>query len=236
MEVLPEGEYFVGTRGGGMDHAAVLASEPGCALLIHFAPLSVSSVPIPKDWTFLVAHSLTTAEKSGDIRSQYNARRTEGTRAIELLGFASYREAVERYSWSELSSLADSRLEGNERKRFLHVVGEASRVNHAAIALKDADAETFGRALNASHTSLRDLLEVSCPALDELVEVARESGAFGARLTGAGFGGCVVIACHSRDRDRVADGIVQRFYARRSGFDRDKHLMLAVPSAGAMHA
>jgi galactokinase len=62
MEVLPEGEYFVGTRGGGMDHAACLASREGCASLIEFVPLSVRAVPVPDDWSFLVAHSLTTAE------------------------------------------------------------------------------------------------------------------------------------------------------------------------------
>ena len=58
MEVLPEGEHFVGTRGGGMDHAASLASQAGCASLIEFDPLAVRPVPIPPDWAFLVAHSL----------------------------------------------------------------------------------------------------------------------------------------------------------------------------------
>src|ERR1035438_1763865 len=75
MEVLPEGEQFVGTRGGGMDHAASLASQTGCASLIEFDPLAVRPVPIPPDWAFLVAHSLTAAEKSGAVRQQYNACR-----------------------------------------------------------------------------------------------------------------------------------------------------------------
>jgi len=52
MDVLPEGEYFVGTRGGGMDHAAVLAGRRGCAILVNFAPLSVSSIPVPEGWVF----------------------------------------------------------------------------------------------------------------------------------------------------------------------------------------
>src|SRR5262249_61512915 len=57
MEVLPDGEQFVGTRGGGMDHAAVLASRKGCASLISFRPISVRHIPIPEEWGFFAAHS-----------------------------------------------------------------------------------------------------------------------------------------------------------------------------------
>src|SRR5205085_5771022 len=95
MQVLPDGEQFVGTRGGGMDHAAVLASEPGCASLIDFEPVSVRPIPIPPEWGFLVAHSLEAAEKSGGAREAYNARRRAGTRALERLGFPSYKAAIE---------------------------------------------------------------------------------------------------------------------------------------------
>lgn len=236
MGVLPEGEYFVGTRGGGMDHAAVLAAQPGCALLIRFAPVSIESVPVPKGWAFLAAHSLTTAEKSGEVRAMYNARRTEGTRAVERLGFASYRDALARHSSDELIQMGEGRLTGEERERFLHVVGEAARVDQALAAMRAGDAAGFGRLLTASHQSLRDLLEVSCPALDELVETALSAGALGARLTGAGFGGFAVIACHAANRDQIAEEIVRRFYLKRDGFIRSQHLIFAEPSAGALHA
>jgi galactokinase len=63
MEILPDGEQFVGTRGGGMDHAAALGSKAGCATLVEFAPVAVRHIPVPRDWAFLVAHSLQTAEK-----------------------------------------------------------------------------------------------------------------------------------------------------------------------------
>ena len=234
MEVLPEGEYFVGTRGGGMDHAAVLASEAGCALLIRFGPLAIAPVLVPKEWSFLVAHSLTTAEKSGEMRARYNSRRTEGMRAVERLGFKSYREAVEGRRFDQLRVLADRGLEGKERRRFLHVTGEAFRVEEAAAALRAKDADAFGRLMNASHESMRDLLEISNAALDELVETALRAGAFGARLTGAGFGGCAVVACHAVDRDRVAEGIVRGYYSKRADFDRVTHLIAAEPSPGAL--
>ncbi|MBS1874391.1 MAG: hypothetical protein JSU00_14335 [Acidobacteria bacterium] len=235
MEVLPEGEYFVGTRGGGMDHAAVLAPDPGCALLVHFSPLSAESIPVPRDWAFLVAHSMVAAEKSGEVREKYNSRRVAGSTALKTVGFDSYGQAVSRHSFEDLKRLAAEKLDGDELKCFLHVTGESCRVGAAVEAMMQDDIEAFGALLDASHESLRYLLGVSCPELDELVEAAREAGAFGARLTGAGFGGCAVIACHSANREEVARELVDRFYSKREGFDASRHLIFAEPSAGALH-
>jgi galactokinase len=75
MEILPDGEQFVGTRGGGMDHAAVLASRAGHASLVSFHPAAVRHVAIPREWVFLVADSGVRAEKSGAARERYNAAR-----------------------------------------------------------------------------------------------------------------------------------------------------------------
>jgi galactokinase len=236
MEILPEGEQFVGTRGGGMDHAAVLACRSGSALLVRFAPLAVHPVPIPEGWAFLVAHSLTTAEKSGALRAEYNSRRLAGTAALGRLGFSSYAEAIEGRSFSELRSLAEGRLAGEELRCFLHVAGEALRVREALDAIGSADSERFGQILNASHESLRHLLRVSCPALDLLVESARAAGALGARLTGAGFGGCAAVFCRLADRGRIAAELVRRYYSGQPGFDPETHLIAAEPSAGALHA
>ncbi len=180
MDVLPEGEHFVGTRGGGMDHAASLASREGCASLIRFAPLSIAHIPIPRDWGFLVAHSLETAEKSGPARDAYNAVRASGDMA--------------------------------------HANSEAQRVEEAVHAMQRGDAACFGRLLCESHISLRDRLHVSTPALDRLVEAAMRSGALGARLTGAGFGGCAVVFARRADLDGVRRGLIERFYAGRPEF------------------
>ena len=174
MRILPDGEHFVGTRGGGMDHAASLASKAGCASLIEFQPLAVHHVPIPEDWSFLVAHSMQTAEKSGAARDEYNARRRAGVNQ--------------------------------------HTTSEAARVQDAVAAMRRGDAPAFGRLLLESHASLRDYLKVSTPALDALVEAAMQSGALGARLTGAGFGGCAVVLCYRRDLDRVRRGLIESFY------------------------
>jgi galactokinase len=234
MDVLPQGEHFVGTRGGAMDHAAVLAGRRGCAILVGFEPLTVRSVPVPEGWVFLIAHSLTTAEKSGEARSSYNARRSAGASALHRLGFTSFSEAFEQYGADELSELAGWRLEDDEQRCFRHVVTEAARVKKAVWAMRQGDARAFGHLLNESHASLRDWLRVSCPALDSLVEAARAAGALGARLTGGGFGGCAVILCRAAERERVTAGIVERFYAGRPEFDPKVHLIAAEPSAGAL--
>ena len=229
MEILPEGEQFVGTRGGGMDHAASLASREGCASLIEFEPLAVRPIPVPRDWRFLVAHSLHTAEKSGAARDAYNARRAAGTAALECLGFVSYRAAMAE------PAFAEQLPPGPERESFLHVTSEAWRVRAAVQALEQNDAGTFGRLLLESHASLRDRLRVSSPALDQLVETAVESGALGARLTGAGLGGCAVVFCQKRDLAAVRRGLIDHYYAGHSDFDPDRHLIDAQPGPGALH-
>jgi galactokinase len=199
MEVLPEGEHFVGTRGGGMDHAASLASRQSCASLIEFAPLAIRHVPIPSGWSFLVAHSGVTAEKSGAVRERYNARRKAGSTALARLGASTYREVLDR----DVAPLAASLSTLEEQDAFLHTTSEALRVRQAVAAMERGDAETFGRLLSESHASLRDRLHVSCRALDHLVDAATASGALGARLTGAGFGGCIVAFCLTDQLDRV---------------------------------
>jgi galactokinase len=235
MAVLPDAEHFVGTRGGGMDHAVVLGAEAGCAALIHFDPLSICPVRIPRGWTFLVAHSLTAAEKSGAVREEYNLRREAGTVARKRLGFASYAAAIEGRDVADLKTLADEKLKGMERRSFLHVAGEAIRTTDAVSALRDADADSFGCLMNESHASLRDLLGVSNAALDELVDIARSAGALGARLTGAGFGGCAVILCDRARQQDIEEALIRRFYQSRAGFNREMHLLRVEPSAGALH-
>jgi galactokinase len=212
MEILPEGEQFVGTRGGGMDHAASLASRKGCASLIAFEPLSVRPIPIPADWGFLVAHSMRTAEKSGAMREAYNARRRWGRRF-------------------RLPQTDPASLTGDERHALQHVTGEARRVEAAVAAMERADAPAFGRLLLESHASLRDLLKVSCPELDRLVEAAMESGALGARLTGAGFGGCAVVFANKRDLPAIRSGLIERFYAG----DHSAFLIAAEPGPGTLY-
>jgi galactokinase len=208
MEVLPDGEQFVGTRGGGMDHAASLGSRAGCASLIGFAPVTIRHVPVPEDWTFLVVNSLIRAEKSGRARDEYNARRNATMTAREKLDCG-----------EPLTPL--------EEEAYKHVTTEADRVQLAVTAMERGEAELFGDLMRMSHESLRHRLRVSLPALDQLVGTAMDAGALGARLTGAGFGGCIVVLARRAESDKVKAGIARRF--RGPVFE-------AQPGAGALES
>jgi galactokinase len=210
MDVLPDGEQFVGTRGGGMDHAASLGSRAGHASLVRFNPVTIRHIPIPAEWGFLVANSLVRAEKSGPAREEYNARRNATVIAREKLA-------------------AGEPLTALEEEAHLHVVTESQRVSDAVAAMERRDAHAFGRLLVESHESLRDRLRVSCDALDRLVEAAMRSGSLGARLTGAGFGGCAVVFALKRDLPNVCQGLTTRFYSGSS-----EHIFEAVPGDGAL--
>ncbi|MGW8283972.1 MAG: hypothetical protein ACWGON_11790, partial [Gemmatimonadota bacterium] len=122
-------------------------------------------------------------------------------------------------------------------RRFRHVVSEAQRTWLAESALRSADRETFGVLMSASHASLRDDYEVSGPELDHLVELALDSGAYGARLTGAGMGGCIVALCSSGTVDSVLDALREGYFVEQSVGDLrpdlSQRLFVAVPSAGA---
>jgi galactokinase len=200
MKVLPEGEYFVGTRGGAMDHAAVLASRAGSALLVNFDPLSVEPVPIPPGWRFLVAHSLIMSRKSAGAREAYN--RIRQSRHVPEVA--------------------------------RHVDGEVQRVAAAVSALRNDDISAFGDVLFESHRSLRNDLRVSCPELDRIVEIAGQSGAAGARLTGAGFGGCAIVVARGEGILAVQSALEREFYAGREGFDASRHLFEVQASDGAL--
>ena len=198
MAVLPDGEQFVGTRGGGMDHAASMGSRAGHASLISFHPVAIRRVPIPPDWAFVVINSGVRAEKSGQAREEYNARRNATVAAREKLARGEALTALETEAYG-------------------HVTGERERVHQAVTAMERDDPETFGRLMRESHQSLRDRLRVSIDALDDIVDRAMAAGALGAKLSGAGFGGCVVAVARRRDEEKVAGCFGQAAFAARAG-------------------
>ncbi len=121
------------------------------------------------------------------------------------------------------------------RRRVRHVLSEADRVDAAEAALGAGDAREFGRLMVASHVSCRDDYEVSCPALDALTVIATEAGALGARLTGAGFGGCTVNLVEAGEVARFLGVMDRRFYQPRlaPGEPPDAHRFVFTPQAGA---
>lgn len=121
------------------------------------------------------------------------------------------------------------------RRRARHVLSEADRVNTAEAALRAGDAQEFGRLMVASHLSCRDEYEVSCPALEALTAIATDAGALGARLTGAGFGGCTVNLVAAAEVDRFLAVMDRRFYEPRlpRGEPKGRHRFVFTPQAGA---
>lgn len=258
---LAAGERYVGTEGGGMDQAACLLAEAGHALRIAFDPLRTATVPVPPGWRFMVAHSLERAEKSGSARETYNRRRRETEEALGRLRGAGGRDVttVSRAGTAAGGGTADAEpitapttyprllatlgasallarsadLPAPLDRRFRHVVTEAARVDEAEHALRDEDLEPFGAVLLDGHCSLRDDFEVSTPALDRLVEIAVACGAAGARLTGAGLGGCVVAVCEAGREGALMAGLEQDFYRDRAvDGPLDDQLFLVRPAAG----
>ena len=177
---------FVGLRSGIMDQLASACGVRDHALLIDCRSEELTPVPIPREAAVVVADSGVKHELSG---SAYNARRAESEEAARLLGARTLRDV----SAGELARRGGE-LPDVLRRRARHVVSENARVLAAADAFRAGDLARAGELMNASHDSLRDDYEVSAPELDLLVDAARAvSGVFGARMTGGGFGGSIVV-------------------------------------------
>jgi galactokinase len=168
-----------GVPTGLMDQLAATSGIDGHALLVDFATDACVPVPVPDDVDVLVVHS---REQRSLERTAYAARGAEIARAAALIGPLRDRPT------GDADDLGDEVL----RRRARHVISENARVIAMAEALATGDVAGAGRRMVESHRSLRDDLQVSTPAIDALVEALLALGVLGARLTGAGFGGCVV--------------------------------------------
>ncbi len=187
---------FVGVNCGIMDQYISALGRAGHALLIDCRSLAYELVPLD-DAGYRVVVADTTVRR-GLAGSEYNVRRAQCEEAVRILGERMDKpiKALRDVTPDELTEHAAA-LPEVVRKRALHVVGENARTLDAVAALKAGDLETFGRLMDDSHESLRDLYEVSSPELDALVAAAQGvGGVLGARMTGAGFGGCAVALVH----------------------------------------
>lgn len=213
---------YVGVRSGIMDQYASLLCERGTALLVDCRTLEAETVPLDLAGAGLSLLVCDTRVERGLADTGYNERREQCERAARSLGVEELRDARD----DELQR----RLSGVELRRARHVVSENARVLEAAAALRRRDFERFGSTMYASHASLRDDYEVSTPELDAFVGLAREAGALGARLTGAGFGGCAVALLPSPETDRFASRVREAFAGR--GFEEPVFYEF-LPAAGA---
>jgi galactokinase len=169
-----------GVPSGIMDQLASAAGVEGHALVIDCGSLDVRPVPMPDGVEVVVVHS---GVRRGLAGTAYAERRAECAAAEREVG------PLRSAALSDLSTIGDPVV----RRRARHVVTENQRVREFADALSTGGLDALGGLMAGSHASLRDDFEVSIPALDDLVaRLEATPGVFGARLTGAGFGGCVV--------------------------------------------
>ncbi len=181
---------FVGMQCGIMDQFISVLGRKGQALLVDCRSLEHRLVPIPEGCSVVVANTM---KRRGLVDSEYNRRRSECEEGVRLLRrHLPDVQALRDVSLEDLEGFGDE-LPPGVRKRCRHVVTENARVLAGVEALQSGDAARFGELMLASHASLRDDYQVSCPELDVMVEAALGiEGLYGARMTGAGFGGCTV--------------------------------------------
>lgn len=197
--------HYAGCLCGIMDQMAAAVAAPAEAILLDCRDLSVERITLPSDWGVLIVDSGTRREL---VTGEYNQRRLQCEAAARHYGVTSLRElqptqlSMQRQALDELTF-----------RRARHVVTENERVLQAANALKTGDLRSFGLALCASHESLRTDFEVTVPEVDRLAAelnalIARHAeGRGGARMTGGGFGGCVIAVVEHSALESVRTGL-----------------------------
>ncbi len=219
---------YVGMNCGIMDQFASAACQEGHALLLDCRSLETRPVPVPAGAAVVV---MDTGARRTLAGSAYNDRRAACERVVAEIAKASPDVGALRDVTVERLEAAKPRLDAADFKRASHVVPENQRPVEAAHALEAGDLARAGRLMNDSHFSLRDLYEVSCEELDLVTEIARrQPSCYGARMTGAGFGGCAVGLVKAADVGSFCDAVLSAYEAR---IDLPAALYPCRPEAGA---
>jgi len=290
-ERMASAEWYVGTQGGGMDHASSILSEKGKALKIDFFPLRVRPVSLPAGYTIVVANTMVLSTKTKESKLRFNLL-PAACRAATAMLVASYsldpeknkflgdiyrtmgREETlkalrdtftrDRYTKQEIAAFVGRTVEELDRELFTtsagelipepeggfrvgararHVITETIRLEESIKAIEAGDGEAFGEQINGSWLSCRDDFEISHPALEDIVAIAREAGSSGSRLTGAGWGGCTVHLVADSKVEQVMEALQKGYYedaiskypeAEKRYREKPEDALLACrPSAGA---
>jgi len=218
---------FVGVPCGIMDQAASTLCREGAALFLDTRSSDVEHVPLALADDGLVVLVVDTRAPHELRDGDYADRRSACEEAARLLGVPALRDVTEDDLPDALERLGSADV---LRRRVRHVVTEDARVLETVARLRAGDPRSVGPLLTASHASLRDDYEVTVPQLDVAAAAAVDAGAYGARMTGAGFGGCVIALVDADRVDEVAGGVRAAFSA--AGFT-EPATFLAVPAAGA---
>jgi galactokinase len=190
-----------------MDQLIVATARAGYATLIDCRSLSSTQISLPSDAIVVI---LDTGTRRRLVHSEYEERRDSCLRAAQASGVAALRDL----SAADLPKVSDL-VDDVTYRRVRHVITENARTIEAASALQAGDTARFGSLMGESHESLRDDYEVSSPALDLMVDIAKDQeGCIGARMTGAGFGGCAVAMVNKTSVTDFSDSVTKEFLER----------------------
>ncbi len=201
-----ENEY-VGVPTGLLDQLASLFGSTGHAVLIDFRDVTVQPVRFDPGSSGVALLLIDSRARHAHAGGEYAARRASCERAAATLGVASLREA-------DPSAL--HRVTEVDARRARHVLTENQRVRDCVAALASSDFAAVGALWNASHASMRDDFEITTPHLDLIAATAVQAGALGARMTGGGFGGCVIALAPEEQADAVGEEVARA--AREAGY------------------
>lgn len=214
---------WVGVSTGIMDQMISAGGKAGQALLIDCRSLATELVPLPPGTAVVV---LDTATRRGLVDSAYNERRAQCHAAAQFFQVPALRDVTLAQFQAQ-----EQQLDELTRRRARHVITENERTVAAATAMRVGDAVQLGQLMNASHESLRDDFAVSSDALNVIVTCARQHTAcYGARMTGAGFGGCAVALVDVAAADAFITHVANTYQAQTS---LTPNLYLCTPSNGA---
>lgn len=218
---------FVGCNCGIMDQMISASGEKDHALLLDCRSLETRLVKMPEDLAVLIVHSNV---KRGLVDSEYNTRREQCETAARHFGVKALRDV----SLDQLQKAAEQgKLEPVVYLRARHVITENARTLAAADALASGDLEKMGALMAESHTSMRDDFAITVPAIDALVEILQShiGNEGGARMTGGGFGGCVVALLRPAQVDAVIAAVAEEYPAK-TGLKPTCYVCKARPGAG----
>ena len=195
---------YVGAPTGLMDQAASTLCTADHALFLDCHTLQVQQIPLQLADAGLQILVIDTRTPHSHVDGEYAARRASCTKACGILGIDLLREVTDL-------DAALARLDDLEARRVRHVVTENQRVLAAAAALSEGDFERMGELMTASHASMRDDYEITVPTVDLAVETLLSAGALGARMTGGGFGGCVLALIRADLAGAAAEAVATAF-------------------------
>ncbi len=215
---------FAGCNCGIMDQLASAAGRKDCALMLDCRDLNITSVAIPEALAIMIIDSKTERQLVG---SEYNDRRRECELGAQGMGVISLRDADEALLEKHKSELTEVVY-----RRVRHVITENRRTQEAALALQFGDIARLHRLMAESHISMRDDFEITLPKIDFLVESVEQKleQDGGARMTGGGFGGCVVALVPKTKLELIA-GHVKKRQAEKYGYEPDIYICQAEEGA-----